>query len=309
MEVGEAAGAEILSGALACAGCAASFPINGGLPRLAAAAGPDRRSARSFGFQWRTYREGDRTWFKDDAEQRRREFLFGVDHRAAELAGRSLLDAGCGNGELTRALGEYGCEVVAFDFSSSVDGARRRLLERAPELAERVHYLQADVLRPPLRPASFDLVHSSGVLHHTRSTAEGIAALARLVRPGGRLYVQLYRRRPGWIHAVNVTLRAVTTRLPLPVLYALCLIATPAHSALSALMHALRREPLPARARARERALQMFDNYSPRYQHRHTPEEIFARLRDLGFENVREVTLDNERRHMLAVLGEKPARS
>lgn len=270
--------------------------------------GADRRSRRSFSYQWGRYRQGDRTWFKSDADLRRREFLAGFDCAATDLAGRTVLDAGCGNGELTRAVAAYGADIVAFDFSHSVAEARRRLLADPPASAGRVRYLRADVLRPPFRPASFDFVHCSGVLHHTHDTVSGFRALSPLVRPGGRLYVQVYRRRSGWIHTVNVALRSVTTRLPLPLLYGLCLLATPAHAALSRLMHRLRREPPPPRASARERALQMFDNYSPRYQHRHDPEEIAALFRGEGFERVRDVTLANERRHMLAVLGERPGR-
>ena len=289
-------------GRLLCQGCPARFEIRDGIPRFV---GPtvDRRSRRSFGYQWRAYREGDRTWFKDDAAQRRVEFLAGIDLPADQLAGKALLDAGCGNGELTRAIAGYGLQVVGIDFSTSVEDASRRL---PASLVERVQYVQADVNRPPFPAASFDLVHSSGVLHHTASTAAALRALAPLVRPGGRLYVQVYRRR-GWpIHFLNAGLRSITRRLPLPLLYGLCYVASPLHATLSRWTHRLRGEPPPPRASARERAVQMFDNYSPRYQHRHTVDEIAALLRTLGFERVREVTLDNERRHMLALLGERP---
>jgi ubiquinone/menaquinone biosynthesis C-methylase UbiE/uncharacterized protein YbaR (Trm112 family) len=322
---------EILEGVLSCV-CGRIYPILDGIPRLIrnapqeypeffarhglAGAPPvalpattaDPRSEKSFRLQWATYREGDNTWFKDDAGLRKQEFLDNLDITAEELSGKTLLDAGCGNGELTRAVAAYGPEIVAMDFSRSVEGARRRLLEHgvagAPN-AHRVHYLQGNVLELPLRPASFDLVHSSGVLHHTPSTYRAFRSVSRAPKPGGKLYVQLYRRRPTWIHIVNVTLRAVTTRLPLGLLYGLCYAATPLHAALSRLMHALRGEPAPPRATARERAVQMFDNYSPRYQYRHTVPEIVDLFRSEGYGDVKDVTLANEARHMLAVLGRR----
>lgn len=330
---------EVVEGVLACA-CGALYPIVDGIPRLlreaarehagflaehglgeaasgAIAASPpgspgspaapvaDGRSPDSFRLQWAIYQEGDLTWFKDDASLRKQELLYNLDATPEELAGRTLLDAGCGNGELTRAIAEHGLEVVGMDFSRSVEGARRRLFERGSPVAHRVHYLQGNVLELPLAPASFDLVHSSGVLHHTPSTRRALRSVARAVAPGGKLYVQLYRRRPLWIHLINVSLRTVTTRLPLGLLYRLCHLASPAHAALSRLMHALRGET-PPRSTRRERAVQMFDNYSPRYQYRHTVPEIMAAMRELGFVDLKDVTLENEARHMLAVLGRRP---
>jgi ubiquinone/menaquinone biosynthesis C-methylase UbiE/uncharacterized protein YbaR (Trm112 family) len=279
-------------------------------PRLGRTAAPraepvaDGRSPGSFRLQWEMYQEGDLTWFKDDAGLRKRELLCNLDVTAEELAGKTLLDAGCGNGELTRAMAEYGPEVVGMDFSRSVEGARRRLFERGFPVAHRVHYLQGNVLELPLTPAGFDLVHSSGVLHHTPSTYRALRSVSRAVRPGGKLYVQLYLRRPSWIHAINVSLRAVTTRLPLSLLYRLCHWGAPVHAALSRAVHALRGET-PPRATRREHAVQMFDNYSPRYQYRHTVPEIMALMRAEGYVDLKDVTLDNEARHMLAVLGRK----
>jgi ubiquinone/menaquinone biosynthesis C-methylase UbiE/uncharacterized protein YbaR (Trm112 family) len=327
---------EILKGALACA-CGLVYPIIDGIPRMIrnarqeypeffaelsdlsstpsrqAPALPqktaepvaDPRSAKSFRLQWAMYREGDNTWFKEDAGLRKQEILYNLDVTAEELAGKTFLDAGCGNGELTRSIAEYGPEIVAMDFSRSVEGARRRLFERGGAVAHRVHYLQGNVLELPLRPQSFDLVHSSGVLHHTPSTYRAFRSVSRAPKPGGKLYIQLYRRRPTWIHAVNVSLRAVTTRLPLGFLYGLCYATTPLHSALSRLMHLVRGEAPPPRATARERAVQMFDNYSPRYQYRHTVPEIMDLFRSEGYEDLKDVTLDNEARHMLAVLGRR----
>lgn len=330
---------EVVEGVLACA-CGLAYPIVDGIPRLIreaaaeyadffahhglapdgsreqprpgriAAGAPrtepvaDGRSPDSFRLQWSIYQEGDLTWFKDDAGLRKRELLYNLEAAPEELAGRTLLDAGCGNGELTRAIAEYGLEVVGMDFSRSIEGARRRLFERGFPVAHRVHYLQGNALELPIEPASFDFVHSSGVLHHTPSTHRGMRSVSRAVAPGGKLYIQLYRRRPAWIHWINVSLRAVTTRLPLGFLYRLCYLGAPVHAALSRLVHGLRGEVPPASTR-RERAVQMFDNYSPRYQYRHTVHEIAGFLRELGYVDVKDVTLDNEARHMLAVLGHK----
>ncbi len=320
---------EVLEAMLSCT-CGLAYPVIDGIPRLirnakeeypeffarhglteaaVSAISPgvaaDRRSYKSFSRQWQIYREGDATWFKDDHGLRKREFLYNLQTTPEELSHSTVLDGGCGNGELTRSFAEYGPEVVAMDFSRSVEGARRRLFEKGFEVSHRVHHLQGNVLELPLLARSFDMVHSSGVLHHTPSTYRAFRSISKAVKPGGKLYIQLYRRRPAWIHAVNVTLRAVTTRIPMGLLYGLLYAATPVHSGLSRLMHRLRGEPAPPRATARERAVQMFDNYSPKYQYRHTVPEIMDLFRSEAFEDLKDVTLDNEARHMLAVLGKK----
>jgi SAM-dependent methyltransferase/uncharacterized protein YbaR (Trm112 family) len=325
---------EILEAALSCR-CGLVYPVIDGIPRMLrnarqeypeffarhddlagldtagdlvpAAPVADPRSAQSFRLQWTVYEEGDHTWFKDDAGLRKREFLYNLDTTAEELSGKLMLDAGCGNGELTRAIAEYGVEIVAMDFSRSMEKARKRLFEKGFPVSHRVHYLQGNVLELPLRRRSFDLVHSSGVLHHTPSTERAFRSVAQAPKPGGKLYVQLYRLRPTWIHAINATLRAVTTRMPMGLLYRLCYAATPVHSALSRLMHFLRGEPAPPQATARERAVQMFDNYSPKFQYRHTVPEIMDLFRSAGYGNLKDVTLENEARHMLAVLGTRSA--
>jgi hypothetical protein len=92
-------------------------------------------------------------------------------------------------------------------------------------------------------------------------------------------------------------------------LYGLCYATTPVHAGLSRLVHFLRREPAPPKATARERAVQMFDNYSPPFQYRHTVPEIMDLFRGEGYTDLKDVTLDNEARHMLAVLGRKVAQS
>jgi SAM-dependent methyltransferase len=46
---------------------------------------------------------------------------------------------------------------------------------------------QADALRLPLRPGSFDLVWSVNTIHHLRAPLEGVKRLAELLRAGGRV--------------------------------------------------------------------------------------------------------------------------
>ena len=55
--------------------------------------------------------------------------------------------------------------------------------------------MQADVLRLPFQDASFDVVWSEGVLHHTPSTRDALASCVRVLRPGGRILFYIYRKK------------------------------------------------------------------------------------------------------------------
>jgi SAM-dependent methyltransferase len=99
-------------------------------------------------------------------------------------AGMRVLDAGCGTGEalawLRRAV-EPGGDVIGFDLAASHVTAAR--VGTAPETL----VVQANLIRPPLRPASLDLIWCVNTVNHLRDPLRGISALTALLRPGGRI--------------------------------------------------------------------------------------------------------------------------
>ena len=259
-------GADVSVGILSCAACDLLYPIVRGVPRLvrnafheyepfffahrdaigrldghrAAAerlgradlATFDQRSNDSFSLQWQQYQYDDKTWFKDDLALRRGEFLESLDVSEDQLHGALVLDAGCGNGKLTSTITAFGAEVVGMDLSRSIERANANRKAIAGDRAMFVHFLQGNVMDPPFAPEFFACVHSSGVLHHTPDTERAFRSLLPLVQLSGRIYVQLYRRREAWVGIPNRLLRAITSRLPVGLLYRLCYAAVPLHTAL-----------------------------------------------------------------------------
>src|SRR6185503_4483174 len=55
-----------------------------------------------------------------------------------------------------------------------------------------VRFVETDLRRPGLRAGSFDVVYSSGVLHHTPDPRTAFARLAQLARPGGTIILGVY---------------------------------------------------------------------------------------------------------------------
>lgn len=101
---------------------------------------------------------------------------------AGDVAGRRILDAGCGSGPLSAALRDRGAIVTGLDSSAGMlELARRRLGDDAD-----LHL--ADLGRPlPFPDGAFDDVIASLVLHYLEDWAAPLAELRRILRPGGRL--------------------------------------------------------------------------------------------------------------------------
>jgi len=101
---------------------------------------------------------------------------------AGDVAGRRILDAGCGSGPLSAALRDRGAVVTGLDSSAAMlELARQRLGDDAD-----LHL--ADLGRPlPFGDGAFDDVVASLVLHYLQDWTAPLAELRRVLRPGGRL--------------------------------------------------------------------------------------------------------------------------
>ena len=103
---------------------------------------------------------------------------------AGDVAGRRILDVGCGAGPLLAALRERGAVVTGVDSSTKMlELARQRLGDGAD-----LH--PADLSGPlPFSDGAFDDVIACLVLHYLEDWTAPLSELRRLLAPGGRLIV------------------------------------------------------------------------------------------------------------------------
>jgi SAM-dependent methyltransferase len=119
------------------------------------------------------------------------DFLWGPEglreadaHLLGDVAGRRVLEIGCGSAPCARWLRTAGADVVALDLSAGML-ARAAELNRATGIA--VPLLQADAGALPLAAASVDLACSAfGGLPFVADVEGVLAEVARVLRPGGR---------------------------------------------------------------------------------------------------------------------------
>jgi len=105
---------------------------------------------------------------------------------AGDVAGRRILDAGCGSGPLFATLRDRGAIVTGFDKSAGMLELARRRLGNGADLQV------ADLGSPlPFSDGAFDDVIASLVLHYLEDWGPALAELRRVLRPGGRLIVSV----------------------------------------------------------------------------------------------------------------------
>ncbi len=103
----------------------------------------------------------------------------------AGLAGRRVLDVGCGGGLLAEGMARRGARVTGVDLApTAVEVARLHALEAGVAVDYRVASAEQ---MASAEPAAFDVVTCLEMLEHVPDPAAAVAALARLVRPGGHV--------------------------------------------------------------------------------------------------------------------------
>ncbi|HEU4531887.1 MAG TPA: bifunctional 2-polyprenyl-6-hydroxyphenol methylase/3-demethylubiquinol 3-O-methyltransferase UbiG [Steroidobacteraceae bacterium] len=110
----------------------------------------------------------------------------------APLEGRDVLDVGCGGGILAEAMARRGARVVGIDLAqAALEVAELHALDAGVPVQYRLQSAE-DLARQS--PDSFDVVTCMEMLEHVPEPAQVIGALARLVRPGGHVFISTINR-------------------------------------------------------------------------------------------------------------------
>ncbi|MCK0506422.1 bifunctional 2-polyprenyl-6-hydroxyphenol methylase/3-demethylubiquinol 3-O-methyltransferase UbiG [Aromatoleum anaerobium] len=112
--------------------------------------------------------------------------------RNAGLAGKRVLDIGCGGGILSESMAAAGAQVIGIDLSEKALGVARLHLF---ESGQKVDYHHASAEEFAAQHAGeFDIVTCMEMLEHVPDPASTVAACAQLVRPGGHVFFSTINR-------------------------------------------------------------------------------------------------------------------
>ncbi len=178
----EGAGPRVEDSAFLMCASGCRIPIVENVPRFV----DSSNYASGFGLQWKAFRK---TQLDSDtkttiSKDRLTQSLGGS---LDILAGKSVLEVGCGAGRFTEILLATAARVFACDLSPAVE-ANYANCHEWPEY----FVCQADGRKIPVAQHSFDFVLCLGVIQHTPNPEETITALTNYVRPGGMLVIDHY---------------------------------------------------------------------------------------------------------------------
>lgn len=174
---------------LRCVKCDVRYPVVNGIPDLRVPSEGRTETVRAF------YMEAPFPGYPPN------DTLSGLRGRAARSEFARLLDRavpgdakvvelGCGTGQTSLFLATADRLVVGADLT-------RASLELGAAAARRygldgVRFVETDLRTPALEPGAFDVVYSSGVLHHTPDPRASFRSMAALCKPGGIVVLGLY---------------------------------------------------------------------------------------------------------------------
>jgi SAM-dependent methyltransferase len=278
------------------------YPIVNGIPRFV----DQEHYAGSFGYEWQKW---SRVQFEQEnigrpmAGHTTRMFESITELTPADLGGKLVVEFGCGPGRFLDIVRRAGGTAVGIDMSDAVESARRNFAGDPNVLI-----VQGDILQPPLKPNSFDIGYTFGVLHHTPTPARGLQALVGVVKPGGLIACSVYPRESFYAYPAVALYRgainAIRTRLGSRV--ALALARWYAYFAAYVLHYPLalaRRIPIVRRfgyyftkylcvylplPDPRWRVLDVFDAITPTFASTHTSDEVRAWFEQAGCAEIRQ---------------------
>ncbi|MEO5948206.1 MAG: methyltransferase domain-containing protein [Chitinophagaceae bacterium] len=179
----------------------------------------NKKSKASFAFEWSFLKpeKNDKLWH-DDSSQLTNVFLNETGEGQEYFAKKIVADIGSGHGLMTSTIANISNLCIGAEISKAVELAYVR------NKNSNAWYAQADLQFLPFEESSFDLLYSSGVIHHTNDTEKSLSLIETIIKEDGKICLWLYHPQKNALHQLMMLLRKFTRRLPLKIAFVFLLL-------------------------------------------------------------------------------------
>ena len=179
----------------------------------------NKKTKSSFEFEWNFLNPAkkDRIWH-DDYSKFPTIFMSEVGEGLTYFKDKIIIDAGCGHGIMTAEIAGFSKIAIGVELSKAVENAYVRNKHK------NAWYLQGDLQFLPFENFTFDVLYSSGVIHHTNNTELSLSLIEPILKKGGKICLWLYHPQKKIIHNFILFLRKATSKMPLKLSFILLLI-------------------------------------------------------------------------------------
>lgn len=249
--------------------------------------------------EWLNHNIDEKTWGLTQKE-RINKLIEYLSITKSDFNDKLYLDLGCGTGQLTCTTAkELNCNAIGLDLSCSIE--RGEIIRRSLFCRNRINFIQANLVFPPFKENSFDIIHSSGVLHHTPDTKNSFDKIQVLTKSGGKLGIWLYRKgysklpiipfvNPEKFGIRSDKIRKYSWKLNPSLLYTTILLYVSIFHFMYKVNSIIR--GVEHTQTIKERVTSLFDSYAPPFVHRHDPGEVKNWFKKTGYIEI--IETDNE---------------
>lgn len=245
-------------------------------------AAKNNKTKKSFEWEWDFLDAGkkDKIWEKDIASLK--DIFFNeTGLTAATAINQFTIDVGSGHGLMSAAIAAAtNATAIGVELSKAVESAYEN------NTNPNAWFVQADLQYLPFTANTFDLLYSSGVIHHTNNTQKSLWLIEETLKPGGLLCIWLYHPQKNLYHRVALLLRKFISRLPIQLAFAV--IAVFIFPFTYAIKKIKNKKPL----NYREELIYLFDSFTPEFRDEVPKEMAVNWLMNKQYRNIETTTID-----------------